>query len=252
MHRDFGLMTDAELAAVPALIAQIVAVRPQRLSRRLRPHPSGSVLDLRRLVRDSLATGGDPARRRYRRRVPTPRKLVALCDVSGSMERYMVPLLVFLHALAASGRGVEVFAFGTRLTRLTPELCSRDPERALAAAGASVVDWAGGTQIGAAIDEFNREWGRRGASRGAVALIASDGWERQDPALVGTAMAELAAMAYSVIWVNPLKGNPEYEPLAGGMRAALPHVDRFLPGHDLTSLHALADVLGGIDRRHAA
>ena len=152
----------------------------------------------------------------------------------------------------APGRGVEAFAFGTRLTRLTRELIIRDPEGALRAASERVVDWSGGTRIGHSLKAFNDEWGRRALTRGAVVVIVSDGWEREDAAVVGHEMARLARQAYAVVWVNPLKGHPDYQPLAGGMRAALPYVDRFLSGHNLASLEELADVLTGIERRHAA
>jgi uncharacterized protein with von Willebrand factor type A (vWA) domain len=203
-------------------------------------------------VRASLATGGDPAERTFRRRIQTPRKVIAIVDVSGSMEAYSRALVVFLHALVRSGRGVEAFAFGTRLTRLTPDLHGRDHARVLELAAQRVMDWSGGTRIGASLKAFNDEWGRRALTRGAIVLIASDGWEREDAALVGREMARLARQAYAVIWVNPLKGHPEYQPLAGGMRAALPYIDRFLPGQNLASLEELASVLTGIERRHAA
>jgi uncharacterized protein with von Willebrand factor type A (vWA) domain len=147
---------------------------------------------------------------------------------------------------------VEAFAFGTRLSRLTPDLATRDPESALERATAHVTDWGSGTRIGASLREFNDVYGRRALARGAVVVVVSDGWERQDPELVGREMARLARQAYAVVWVNPLKGNPEYQPLAGGMRAALPFLDRFLPGHNLRSLEELAAVLAGIERRHAA
>ena len=182
----------------------------------------------------------------------TPRKLVVLCDVSGSMEAYSRAMLLFLHALVRSGRGVEVFAFGTRLTRLTGELATRDPEEALRRAADRVVDWAAGTRIGASLKAFNDVWGRRALARGAVVLIVSDGWERQDNALVGREMQRLHRGAYAVVWANPLRGSAEYEPLAGGMRAALPYVDRFVAGHDLASLEELAALLSGIERRHVA
>ena len=181
-----------------------------------------------------------------------PRKLVVICDVSGSMEAYSRALVLFLHALVGTGRGVEVFVFGTRLTRLTPELGGRDPERALEAAAKRVVDWSGGTRIGASLKAFNDEWGRRALSRGAVIVIVSDGWEREDAGAVGREMARLGRAAYAVVWVNPLKGHPDYQPLAGGMRAALPYIDRFLAGQNLASLEQLVDVLAGIERRHAA
>ncbi len=251
-RRDFAAMTPAELAAARKLISAVAARRPRRRSRRLQPHRRGHVLDLRSLARGSLATGGDPVERRFRRRTERPRKLVVLCDVSGSMEPYTRALLLYLHATVRSGRGVEVFAFGTRLTRLTPELMSRDPEQALARAAARVVDWAGGTRIGASLKAYNDVWGRRALTRGAVVLIVSDGWERQDHELVGREMARLHRAAYAVVWVNPLKGSPDYEPLAAGMRAALPSVDRFVSGHDLASLEALGDLLSSIERRHEA
>jgi uncharacterized protein with von Willebrand factor type A (vWA) domain len=251
-EKDFAELTSTEFEHVSRLIAELASSRPRRRSRRLRPHHRGHDLDMRRLVRASLATGGDAADRTFRRRVHVPRKLVVICDVSGSMEAYSRALVLFLHALVLTGRGVEAFAFGTRLTRLTPDLTGRDPEHALEAAAARVVDWSGGTRIGASLKAFNDEWGRRALTRGAVVLIVSDGWEREDAALVGHEMARLARQAYAVVWVNPLKGHPDYQPLAGGMRAALPYIDRFLPGHNLASLEQLAAVLDGIERRHAA
>jgi uncharacterized protein with von Willebrand factor type A (vWA) domain len=251
-RKDFSELTDEELGRLRRLIAELAAARPVRRSRRLRPNPRGATLDLRRLVRASLATGGDPVERAFRSRMETQRKLIVLCDVSGSMEPYSRAILLFVHGLLAGGRGVEAFAFGTRLTRLTEELSGPDPERALEEASRRVVDWSGGTRIGASLKAFNDLWGRRALSRGAVVVIVSDGWEREDAATVGREMARLARCAYAVVWVNPLKGHPDYEPLAGGMRAALPYVDRFLPGHNLTSLEDLAGVLAGIERRHAA
>lgn len=251
-QKDFAELTKAELTSLRRMIAELARSRPQRRSRRLRRDPQGAALDLRRLVRASLATGGDPVERAFRDRVATHRKLIVLCDVSGSMEAYSRAILLFVHGLLATGRGVEAFAFGTRLTRLTEDLAGPDPERALEAASKRVVDWSGGTRIGASLKAFNDLWGRRALSRGAVVVIVSDGWEREDAATVGREMARLARCAYAVVWVNPLKGHPEYEPLAGGMRAALPYIDRFLPGHNLASLEDLAGVLAGIERRHAA
>ena len=249
-HRDFAAMTPEEFAHARALMTQIATVRPRRRSRRLRSHPRGRALDLRRLARRSLATGGEPIVRSFRRRIEVSRRLVILCDISGSMEAYTRGLLLFMHAAVGAGQA-EVFAFGTRLTRLTTELRTRDPEQALDAAANRVVDWASGTLIGASLESFNYEWGRRGRSRGAVVVIVSDGWERQDAALVGREMSRLARRAYAVVWVSPLKGKPDYEPMSAGIRAALPYVDRFLPGHNIASLEALAEVLAGIDRRHA-
>ncbi len=251
-EKDFAEMTPDEYRRVRRLIAAIASNRPLRDSRRRRSDPRGDRLDMRRLIRHSLRTGGDPVDRPYRARKEVPRKLVVLCDVSGSMDAYARALVLFLHAAVGSGPGVEAFAFGTRLSRLTPELGTRDPESALEKCTEAVTDWGSGTRIGASLKEFNDVYGKRALSRGSVVVIVSDGWERQDPELVGREMARLARAAYAVVWVNPLKGNPEYQPLAGGMRAALPYVDRFLSGHNLRSLEELAAVLAGIERRHAA
>jgi hypothetical protein len=250
--KDFAELSGDELRRVRELIARIARTRPQRASRRRTADARGERLDVRRLIRHSLRTGGDPLERPFRARKEVPRKLVVLCDVSGSMDSYARALLLFLHAVVGAGRGVEAFAFGTRLSRLTPDLATRDPDAALERCTEAVVDWGSGTRIGASLREFNEVYGRRALSRGAIVLIVSDGWEREDPELVGREMAKLARAAYAVVWVNPLKGNPEYQPLAGGMRAALPYVDRFLPGHNLRSLEELAAVLAGIERRHAA
>jgi uncharacterized protein with von Willebrand factor type A (vWA) domain len=250
--KDFASMTPEEFARAKRLIREIAIARPQRRTRRLRPDSKGFALDVRALVRASLATGGDPVERAFRSRTEAPRKLVLILDVSGSMEAYARALLLYLHAARGSGRGVETFAFGTRLTRLTHELGSRNPETAFEAAAARVQDWSGGTRIGASLKAYNDEWGRRSMTRGAVVVILSDGCERGDAQLAGTQMERLARQAFAVVWVNPLKGHAEYEPLAGGMRAALPFVDRFLSGHDVASLESLGSVLGGIERRHAA
>jgi uncharacterized protein with von Willebrand factor type A (vWA) domain len=251
-EKDFGTMTHDEFERTRRLIAAIASQRPRRRSRRLRPDTRGHALDVRGLVRASLATGGDPVERAFRSRVHTPRKLVLVLDVSGSMEAYSRALLLYLHAARGSGKGVETFAFGTRLTRLTPDLASRDPQTAFALAAKRVSDWSGGTRIGESLKAYNDQWGRRALTRGAVVVILSDGCERGDNQLVASEMVRLARQAYAVVWVNPLKGHADYEPLAGGMRAALPYVDRFLPGHNVASLEALAEVLGGIERRHAA
>ena len=250
--KDFAEMTPDEFERARRLMEAIARTRPRRRSRRRAPDPRGDVLDVRRMLRRSLRSGGDPVAQPWKARKEVPRKLVVLCDVSGSMDPYARALLVFLHALVGTGHGVEAFAFGTRLTRLTPELATRDPEAALERATKLAVDWGSGTRIGASLADFNAVYGRRALSRGAVVVVVSDGWERDDPGLVGREMATLARAAYAVVWVNPLKGSPEYEPLAGGMRAALPFVDRFLPGHNLVSLEELATVLAGIERRHAA
>jgi uncharacterized protein len=250
-EKDFGEMTPDELELARRLIAAIAEARPLRASRRRRRDLRGDRLDLRRLLRDSLRTGGEPLARPRRARKQVPRKLVLLCDVSKSMDAYARALLLFLHAAVGAGPGVEAFAFGTRLTRLTDALATRDPTAALARAREAARDWGSGTRIGSSLAEFNEVYGRRALSRGAIVLIVSDGWEVDGTALVAREMARLARAAYAVVWVNPLAGDPRYQPLAGGMRAALPYVDRFLSGHNVRSLETLAAVLAGIDRRHA-
>jgi uncharacterized protein len=250
-RRDFATLGEAELAELRRLLAEVGRARPRRTSRRLRRHPRGAHIDVRTLVRRSLRSGGEPIELPMRAPKIVPRKLVVLCDVSGSMAPYSRALLLFLHATARAG-SVEVFAFGTRLARLTEDLTTRDPDLALERVTSRVVDWGSGTRIGASLRQYNDEYGRRSLSRGAVVVIASDGWERDDPTLLAHEMARLARVAYAVVWVNPLKGSASYEPLAGGMSAALPYVDRFVSGHNLDSLEGLADVLAGIERRHAA
>ncbi len=251
-EKDFAEMTPEEFERARRLMDAIARSRPLRMSRRRAPDPRGDVLDMRRMLRRCLRSGGDPVDQPWKSRKAVPRKLVVLCDVSGSMDAYARALLLFLHALVGTGHGVEAFAFGTRLTRLTGDLGTRDPEAALARATEAAIDWGSGTRIGSSLAEFNAVYGRRALSRGAVVVIVSDGWERDEPGLIGREMARLARAAYAIVWVNPLKGNPDYQPLAGGMRAALPFVDRFLPGHNLRSLEELATILAGIERRHAA
>src|SRR3954451_11591225 len=176
--RDFAAMTPDEFARARALITEIAVGRPRRRTHRLRRDRRGSALDVRALVRASLATGGDPVVRAYRSRAHALRKVVLILDISGSMEAYARALLLYLHAARGSGRGVETFAFGTRLTRLTPELGTRDADAALVAASKRVIDWSGGTRIGESLKAYNDEWGRRALTRGAVVVVLSDGCER--------------------------------------------------------------------------
>jgi uncharacterized protein with von Willebrand factor type A (vWA) domain len=205
-------------------------------------HRSGPP-DLRRTVRRALRAGGEPINRAFVEPGERPRRLILLCDVSGSMESYSRALLRFLHA-AVVGRGrVEAFALGTRLTRLTRDLSTRDPDAALTAAARRVVDWSGGTRLGEGLRQFNDEWGVRGLARGAVVVILSDGWDRGDPELLGEQMARLHRVTRRIIWVNPLKASPGFAPLARGMAAALPYVDEFVEGHSLASLEELVDVV---------
>ncbi|MGH9000974.1 MAG: vWA domain-containing protein [Acidimicrobiia bacterium] len=243
-HKDFAAYTHAEFEEARALMADLRLHGALRRSRRM--VPSGrrdGRPDLRRTVRRALQAGGEPIRRAFRESGERPRRVVLVCDVSGSMEPYSRPLARFLHA-AVVGRGrIEAFALGTRLTRITRELSSRDPDAALARAARAVPDWAGGTRLGEGLRAFNDRWGVRGMARGSVVVILSDGWDRGDPAVLGEQMARLSRVAYKVVWVNPLKASAGYAPLAGGMRAALPYVDEFVEGHSLDSLLRLARVV---------
>jgi uncharacterized protein len=240
--KDFAACTVGELDEAHRLMADLRLVGSPRRSRRERPARRGR-LDLGRTARRALRTGGEPVRLAHRAPGTRARRLVLLCDVSGSMEPYARALVRFAHAAVVGRRRVEVFTLGTRLTRLTRELSSRDPDAALARAAAAVEDWSGGTRLGEGLRAFNGTWGVRGMARGAVVVILSDGWDRGDPEVMATEMARLRRVAHRVIWVNPLKASPGYEPLARGMAAALPHVDDFVEGHSLRSLEALAEVL---------
>ncbi|HEY1635369.1 MAG TPA: VWA domain-containing protein [Acidimicrobiales bacterium] len=243
-HKDFAACSPAELAEARRLISDIRLRAALRRSRRLEParRPRGRP-DLRGTVRGALRAGGEPVRRAYLEPGRRPRRVVLLCDVSGSMEPYARALLRFLHAVVAGGSRVEAFAMGTRLTRLTRQLSARDPDAALRDAAAAVVDWSGGTRLGADLRAFNDRWGVRGIARGAVVVILSDGWDRGDPAVLAGEMARLRRVAHRVVWVNPLKASPGYAPLARGMAAALPYVDDFVEGHSVASLETLVEVV---------
>lgn len=241
-HRDFAECSDEELAETHRLMAALRIGAATRPSRRHRPAPRrGARPDLRRTVRRSMRTSGETIERAHTIPSERPRRLVLLADVSGSMEPYSRSLLRFVHAAASGRTRVEVFALGTRLTRLTRELSSRDPDAAFERAAGAVSDWSGGTRLGDMIREFNDRWGVRGMARGAVVVILSDGWDRGDPDVLAEEMARLHRVAHRVIWVNPLKATPGYQPLARGMAAALPHVDRFVEGHSLAALERLAE-----------
>ncbi|MDZ7732057.1 MAG: VWA domain-containing protein [Acidimicrobiia bacterium] len=241
-HRDFAACDETELAEARRLLAGIRVRRPRRVSGRGVPAPRGR-LDLHGTLRASVRAHGEPVAPRRRRSGTRPRRLVLLCDVSGSMAPYSRELLRFLHITTAGARhGVEAFALGTRLTRLTPHLRTTDPDAALAAVADAVPDWDGGTRLGEGIRVFNDEWGG-GPARGAVVVVLSDGWDRGDPAQLAGEMARLRRLAHRVVWVNPLRASPGYEPLAGGMAAALPHVDDFVDGHSVAALEDLVEVI---------
>ena len=245
-RRDFAEMSTEELLACHAAMERLSRSQPMRVSRRLRPAPNGPVLDQRRTLRAAMRTQGVPVQRAWRERKAVPRKLVFLCDVSGSMEPYARAMVMFLQAMTQAGRRVEAFAFGTRLTRLTPYLAGRDPAAALRVAAEAMPDWGGGTRIGESIAAYNARYGRSGLTRGAIVVIMSDGWERGGLEQLDAEMARIARAAHLVVWVNPLKGHSGFEPLAGGMRVALRHSDVFLEGHNMDAIGSLAGVLAAV------
>ena len=238
--KDFAACSDTELAEAQTIMTRLRFAGPPRRSFRLRSHRRGSRPDLRATVRASLRAGGEPVRRHWRDPGERMRRLVLLLDVSGSMEPYARGLLRFVQAAVAGRQRVEAFALGTRLTRVTRELSSRDPDRALQRASERVVDWSGGTRLGECLMRFNDEWGVRGMGRGAIVVILSDGWDRGDPELLAEQMARLHRITHRIIWVNPLKVTPGYAPLARGMAAALPYVDAFVEGHSVEAMEHLA------------
>lgn len=242
--KDFSQCSPEELAEMTSLFAQLRLGGAKVMSRRLRPslHARGP-LDIRQTVSRGLRTGGELLRWYHAQPRERLRRLVLLVDVSGSMASYARALLRFTHAAVAARRRVEVFAMGTRLTRLTRELATHDPDAALASAADAVMDWSGGTRLGDALADFNTRWGIPGMARGAVVVILSDGWDRGDPEVISEQMIRLQRAAHRLIWVNPLKATPDYAPLARGMSAALPHVDYFVSGHSFNALRELAEII---------
>jgi uncharacterized protein with von Willebrand factor type A (vWA) domain len=249
--RDFSECSSEELALLRRLVEQLPLVPPSRRGRRLRGDRRGDRLDVRTTLRRAYRTGGDPVRRAHRRHARRPRRVVLIADVSGSMEPYA---RVYLHLMRGAVRalGSEAFVFATRLTRLTRQLASGGPDYAYAKVAEATPDWAGGTRIGAALTRFLDEHGRRGIARGAIIVIVSDGWEIGDPQEVGEAMSRLGRLAHHVIWVNPRSAAAEFQPLAGGMAAALPHVDTFLSGHSVRALEDLLAAIAGAGERRRA
>ncbi len=243
-HRDVSAMTPAEREVLRRLLAALRLPGERRTTRRLRPSLRGQV-DGGRTLRAWLAAGGEPARLRHRAPATRPRRVVLLVDVSGSMESYAEALLRFAHAASRRGAPTEVFALGTRLTRLTREMALRDPDTAMAAVAETLVDAGGGTRLGELLKQFLDQWGQRGTARGAVVVVLSDGWERGDASLLGEQTARLHRLAHRVVWSNPRKAAPGYAPLAAGMAAALPYVDDFVEGHSLAALEHLAAVVRG-------
>lgn len=247
--RDFARLSAGELRHLIALMREMTLAVPPRRTRRYRRARDGKRPDLRGTLRQARRSGGEPIR--LSRRAPRirPRRLVVLCDISGSMEPYARALLMLLYCInggpvrvGAQGRP-EIFSFATRLTRLTPALTAATPDTMLAKAGEAAPDWSGGTRIGAALKEFNDRYGSRGMARGAVVLIISDGWETGDPALLGAQMARLHRMAHRIVWANPRTQSPRYRPEVGGMAAAWPYCDAVVSAHNLD---ALPDLLAAL------
>jgi uncharacterized protein with von Willebrand factor type A (vWA) domain len=240
--KPFGACTIDELAELGRLIARLPLVAPVRSSRRTRRHRHGADIHWRATLRDARRTGGDPVRHIRRRERTRRRRVVLIADVSGSMEDYARAYLYLLHG-AVRALHAEAFVFSTQLSRLTRALAEVNPNVALMRAKVAAPDWSGGTRIGEALREFNDGWGRRGVARGAVVVIVSDGWEAGPPELLAREMARLSRLAHRIVWVNPRRQSPRFQPLAGGMAAALPFVDSFVSGH---SLDALDEVLAAI------
>jgi uncharacterized protein with von Willebrand factor type A (vWA) domain len=242
-HKSFSALNAEELALLYRLMVRLQLATPERTTRRKRRGRRGEHMDMRRTLRKSLHTAGDPIELARKRRRVHPRRLVLLCDISGSMEPYARAYLQFLHAARATGPYAEAFVFATRLTRLTKQLAGRNPQRAIRRATEAAPDWSSGTRIGDALKEFNDRYGRRGMARGSVIVILSDGWERGDPALVGREMQRLSRLAYRIVWVNPRVAAQGFSPKAGGLVAALPHCDALVSGHTLKSLEEVADAI---------
>jgi len=242
LDRDFAGYDERDRAAALALLRRSSTLGPRRQTRRSVPSRHGRRIDLRATMRASWRTGGEPFELRRSGHRLEPRPLVLVADVSGSMAPYALMLLAYMQATVTARRRVEAFAFATRLTRITHELRGRDPEAALRRADAALHDARGGTRIGEAIGALNREYGRL-IGRGSVVILLSDGWDRGDPELLGRELARLRRCARGLIWLNPLAADPRWEPLTRGMLAASPHLDRILPGNNLRSLGALADLL---------
>jgi uncharacterized protein with von Willebrand factor type A (vWA) domain len=248
--KDFAELTDAELLSVATLMRRITLALPERRSRRQRRRPGGRRTDMRATLRQARRTGGDAFRLIGRVPARRQRRLVVLCDISGSMEPYARAMIQLLYC-AAGTAGAEVFTFATRLTRLTPVLARTLPGIALQRAGQAAPDWLGGTKIGSAVKDFNDHHGRRGMARGAVVVIISDGWETGDPELLRREMERLSLVAYRIVWVNPRTKSAAYEPLAGGMAAAWPHCDAIVSAHTVEALRELTAALADPVRRRA-
>jgi hypothetical protein len=242
---DFDTMSAAELAEAKKLVAEMRLPLPVVRTRRFRPHRAGRRIDLRRTLRESLREGGDiiPLVRAAPRELHPP--LVVLCDISGSMNPYSRMFLHFLHAITNDRDRVSVFVFGTRLTNITRQLRHRDVDVAMAKVADAIKDWSGGTRIGGSLREFNWRWGRRVLGQNACVLLVSDGLDREAGEGLAEEMERLAKSCRYLVWLNPLLRYDKFEARPAGVRAMLPHVDLFLPVHNLKSLIDLARTLSG-------
>jgi uncharacterized protein with von Willebrand factor type A (vWA) domain len=248
-NKDFDRYSGEELARARELMRQLRLRPGTRLARRMVRSPSGEKLDMRAVVRGLQRSAGEPIKLFHRERKLKRRKLVLICDVSGSMERYSRVLLQFLHSVRVGMSDVEVFVFGTRLTRVTRDLSHRQIDAALDRIAKRVQDFAGGTRIGRSLHDFNRQWARRVMGQSAVCIMISDGWDRGDPRVLRDEMERLQRSSFRLIWLNPLLGMAEYQPVTLGMRTALEYVDDFMPAHNLASLEALARKLANLEGR---
>jgi uncharacterized protein with von Willebrand factor type A (vWA) domain len=246
-HKSFAACTPEERAALRRIMARIKLTPPRRQTRRSTPARTGPRPDPRRTVRETMRMHGEPARLYWRRRKVRLRPLILILDVSGSMADYSRSLLQFAHSAARSAGRVEVFCFGTRLTRVTAAMDCRNPDEALERAAQAAFDWDGGTRIGDSLDAFVRGWARRGVCRGGIVVVCSDGLDRGDPAVLASALERLSRLCHRLVWLNPHKGDdPGFRPSTLGMMIAAPHIDLLLSGHDLSSLEKLAAMLPGL------
>jgi hypothetical protein len=244
--KPFSAMTPEELDSIRQLIQEMRWRFSQRLTRRRIPDRRGRLLHMRRVMQSAVKYGGVPLNLSWQRRKVKPRPLVLIADISGSMEKYARLLLQFFYSVSHSFKDVECFLFGTRLTRITPQLKLKNIDLAIEEASHQVWDWAGGTRIGDSLHAFNQEWARRVLHRGAIVVIISDGWERGNTDTLRSALCHIQHRAHRLIWLNPLSGKASYEPTVEGMAAAMPYIDDFLPIHNLQSLADFSKHLASI------
>lgn len=251
-RKDFACYSSSDIQQAAKFLRTIQWRPSPRRSRRRKPSRRGSQIDVRQVLRKTLRTQGEMVQLYRAAHQLKERKLVLLCDISGSMEAYTKMLLHFAHSLSVRHGRIEIFLFGTRLTRVTHIISASDADNAIQAISSEVNDWDGGTRIGEAIGAFHRTWARRITAHGSVIMLISDGWDRGDPTTLGQELARLQRLSHRLIWLNPLLGSSSYEPLTRGMQTALPYVDDFLPVHNLKTLEELASSLNSIDARRPA